>query len=115
MEPSKKWTNQIRYAIDEIGYAVYYGISVMLLWGTFLLSAGIIFYQIVVFVKSGIWKSISLADLAEFEWIQINLLGVYKIFTWIPASGSLLLISVAIMFLHSYVIAERKKKFWGNL
>lgn len=70
----------------------------------------IIIYQIIIFVITGNWESISMANLSNFDWIQNKLIGVYKILTWLPASLTLFVLSWLFLFLGLYVVSSITKK-----
>lgn len=74
-----------------------------------LSSIGIFLYQLYIFAKSGNWLSISISDLTNFDWIQNNWLGIYKILVWLPASLTLFILSWVVLFFTAYLIDDFKK------
>jgi ABC-type multidrug transport system permease subunit len=94
----KNWVQEIGYYIAIIPFAI-----------LLLSSFGIVGYQIFNFAKKGIWISVTVADLAEFESLQNNWIGIYKFLTWLPASFTLLVLSIVVLFAIAHLIDEINK------
>jgi hypothetical protein len=94
----KNWAQEVGYYIAIIPFAI-----------LFLSSIGIVGYQIFNYAKRGNWISVSVADLAEFESLQNDWIGIYKILTWLPASFTLLVLSILVLFAIAHLIDEINK------
>ena len=76
----------------------------------FVSSVGIFLYQIYFYAKNGNWISISISDLTNFEWLQNNWLGIYKILAVLPASLTLFVLSWIVLFFTATLIDSIKKQ-----
>ena len=94
----KNWAQELGYYIAIIPFAI-----------LFLSSIGIVGYQIFNFAKKGIWMSVTVADLTEFESLQNNWIGIYKILSWLPASITLFVLSFVVLFSIAHLIDELNK------
>jgi hypothetical protein len=55
-------------------------------FGLFICGISILTYQIYFYAKNGVWLHISIANVYESNWLQVNWIGVHNVLDWVPAS-----------------------------
>ncbi len=71
----------------------------LLVMALMLASIGIVFFQIIFFLKNGEWLPIAFADLFGTALYEQKMKGVVKIFEWLPASITLFCLSLFFIIL----------------